>query len=1815
MGFRLGLAVAAGIVFHLTPCAARPPKPVACRGGRFLILNGAQLIGDETPQSGAIVVESPPDTAAIGSACAPTHARVTATRKGTTVKAVFRRCTGIAGKLRLHARFSSDCGSLAGRLTGKHRNATFTAMRSRCGDGVFDPANGESCDAGAGCAADRTCSAECACVPTNVSTTTTTPTPPTTTTTLPRPTSIVTGAVLASDGAPLPGVGVSIAGTTISTTTDALGQFRLTGVPVGVRALLVDGSTALDPRTFPPLSFGLHVEEGLDAGLRRPIYLPPVDMATATEVAVDDEGRATATHVITSTAIADDGTPLMQLTIPRGTRVTFASGTPSPITISPVPTNKVPMALAGGKGSLSYFTVQPHDLHFDPAAPVRYANMAGLPPGFAVDMMSFDHDAGRYVSRGPGQVSADGKAIESLPGSGLTEGGWHAPGFDTESTTPKGEVDHCGDQGDTLRRAAFLMHQADGDMDNSLEAIDQAEHTLLLGELKHLGGEALEKGIDVAVEKVLGLEVVPELLAAGGEITLALGGVALVGHGVTDFTIEMLEANEEMEQSDEHFKQFEEHADQAIELLHMLNECKPETDPKLEAAAALASDPGLRGEEPTIAAQPGALSGVSGDLATDTASVDQLESQLNQLLAAANGSSSVRATGRASSLTEEQARQLLQQIVTEAQQLQTSLHATVSQVQAVVDTSQMVEAREQLFLTQFAAIFQGASATVAGVPSGETDVGTIPVVSSVAGVSVVSSGVTWFTDTAGRFKLYGVPGAVVNRATGQKTPLPVIVEADDGALTGLRPDTDDDGIPDDWELMNGLDPNDPGDALRDDDGDGLSNLDEYASGGDPHSRDTDHDGVDDLTQVESGRMPMAPPIPASLALFTASPTRGAVGQRVTLTGTGFDRTSANDTVDFGAVAATVLDATDTTLSVLVPDGARSGNVTVTVGGATSNALRFTVLVPPPPVAPAPLGVVAIPGSANAVDANGSVAFVAAGGAGLVMVDVSDPTQPTVGATLAVGTNAEDVRVVGGRAYVAGGTVLAIVDVSDPAVPKLLGSADTTGDARDVAVAGNLAAVAESATGIELFDVGDPRAPRRIAGLAIPGSAKGIDLAGSVAVVAAGSGGVQVVDVSKPASPAVVGAVATPGDARDVVVRDGIAYVAAYDGSLGLVDVSRPEKPAILGEATADVGGYLTGVAVDDGADPHLAFGADVRFVNGIPIVNVASPTSPVPQGFLDFSMLPGARDDNGTGIAVDARHVFLTAAQNVNDKAASADSRLYVGQYRLPQDTAGNPPEVVITSPPPGATFVPGERIALGAAATDDVAVARVDFTVGGQDAGSDSVTPFEGAAVAPNTLGPLVVGASATDLGGNVGQAGTVTVDVITDPGTTVTGVVQDGTGATVAGATVTATGGLTGTSGSDGAFSIAGVPTAALTVTASALVTRNDGTALVGNAAPVSRVRGGTTDVGTIVVRGAFDVSADFSIATNPNGVWSYGATRTPGSLSLYTQIFTTGNNFDGWHLASGIPESLGAPAVVKNLLDVPNSLNGTYPPHQVAFHPGGNGELAVVRFTAPATADYRIDSALGGGDAGTKRVHVFQGTTELFQQVVGPPAPFVTSRRLASGDTVDFAVDPFDNFFGDTTFVSATITPVSGGARYLGPLPYRSRADSPFDLSGLGTAFFLEDFESGALAVPGATASAGRVLDPSAITDSVDGDDGTIDGQGVAGHSWVVDDESTGVTFTFDATALGGLPTDVGLVWTDGSGATVFEAFDAQGASLGTIGPIPLADGSFSGTTAEDRFLGVTYPGGIGAVTIHDTGSGQLEVDHLQYGRAPAATTGAR
>ena len=180
--------------------------------------------------------------------------------------------------------------------------------------------------------------------------------------------------------------------------------------------------------------------------------------------------------------------------------------------------------------------------------------------------------------------------------------------------------------------------------------------------------------------------------------------------------------------------------------------------------------------------------------------------------------------------------------------------------------------------------------------------------------------------------------------------------------------------------------------------------------------------------------------------------------------------------------------------------------------------------------------------------------------------------------------------------------------------------------------------------------------------------------------------------------------------------------------------------------------------------------------------------------------------------------------------------------------------------------------------------------------------------------------------------------------------------------------------------------------------------------------------------------------------------------------------------------------------------------------------------------------------------------------------------------------------------------------GGTLWLGPAKYSGIDFSPFPCRG-ASEFFWNDFEATDF-LPGAAAST-TSRNPTQSVDSVDNDDGLVDGKcrypdgGYCRALYTLSGE-TGISVEFDA---GALPTFVGLVWTDGRKFIRFEAFGPDHKSLGVFGPWSEAgspDSDTQGLTAEDRFLGVVDRRGISKVWITSGDAGGMEVDHVQYGR---------
>ena len=180
-------------------------------------------------------------------------------------------------------------------------------------------------------------------------------------------------------------------------------------------------------------------------------------------------------------------------------------------------------------------------------------------------------------------------------------------------------------------------------------------------------------------------------------------------------------------------------------------------------------------------------------------------------------------------------------------------------------------------------------------------------------------------------------------------------------------------------------------------------------------------------------------------------------------------------------------------------------------------------------------------------------------------------------------------------------------------------------------------------------------------------------------------------------------------------------------------------------------------------------------------------------------------------------------------------------------------------------------------------------------------------------------------------------------------------------------------------------------------------------------------------------YDAVRDFSITSNPNGVWSYGWLLSVGSsLNLYTVTDTT--TFPGlsaW-LETGMT-MYNPPFVGHNDTDTTFCYRSfCVPPGYLHLHPGVNDELSVVRWTAPTSGTFQLQGAVRGLDdiTSTNFLAILNSERHLFTATVtnrNPPVFFHRTLTVSAGDTIDFIVEfgRDGNYFNDSTGIQFKLT----------------------------------------------------------------------------------------------------------------------------------------------------------------------------------------------
>jgi hypothetical protein len=267
---------------------------------------------------------------------------------------------------------------------------------------------------------------------------------------------------------------------------------------------------------------------------------------------------------------------------------------------------------------------------------------------------------------------------------------------------------------------------------------------------------------------------------------------------------------------------------------------------------------------------------------------------------------------------------------------------------------------------------------------------------------------------------------------------------------------------------------------------------------------------------------------------------------------------------------------------------------------------------------------------------------------LVIVDISDPSQPAVvGPSDTKAWLGQTLEAVGHTLYLTCPSppdvpgCLQILNVRDPACPVAVGQYEGVSlPVGEIVVRGKQAFLA-AGDRLVAVDVSTPSTPAVWGSYdprGLPGMAKGATVAGDYVYVASGQHGLLTLDASDPANPRVVGGLDTAGHAWDVALWDGYAYVADEFSGLRVVDVRDPPHPVEVGHD--DVPGRSKFFA-DVEIGPERASGRVYAYVadalpenTSLRIIEVSDPAAP-----REVSRLP-----LGVGVKGDVRAYGLTLA-------------------------------------------------------------------------------------------------------------------------------------------------------------------------------------------------------------------------------------------------------------------------------------------------------------------------------------------------------------------------------------------------------------------------------------------------------------------------------------------------------------------------------------------------------------------------------------------
>ncbi len=253
------------------------------------------------------------------------------------------------------------------------------------------------------------------------------------------------------------------------------------------------------------------------------------------------------------------------------------------------------------------------------------------------------------------------------------------------------------------------------------------------------------------------------------------------------------------------------------------------------------------------------------------------------------------------------------------------------------------------------------------------------------------------------------------------------------------------------------------------------------------------------------------------------------------------------------------------------------------------------------------------GESKAVFAAGSLVFYGLGNK-VQIASFSNPAAPVRIASVILSDVVEAlVRTsIGGNQYIvaSGGSKMWIINVQNPTTPSLVSTVDVAPGTtcEGIATSGTYAYVAAGAAGFKVYSIATPSAPTLVASIDSLAYCESVVIASPYAFIAADTpdftGRSFIIDISIPAAPVYKSTMLGYGGYHQYMsVRSGYAYICDYNAGLQVINVTNVSNPV---NVVAIPSGQRTGSIVFDGNYGYVAVGD-----SGMKIYNVVNPAAPV----------------------------------------------------------------------------------------------------------------------------------------------------------------------------------------------------------------------------------------------------------------------------------------------------------------------------------------------------------------------------------------------------------------------------------------------------------------------------------------------------------------------------------------------------------------------------------------------------------------------------